>query len=214
MTTWIEPPPPQKKRMGCFAKGCLILIAFVILLGAAFAAGTYFAVRFLRVQYFPAQHIQLPPSSATAEEQQAVRARWDAFEAAARAHQPAQVELTADDLNALIASEPTLRGKAQALIEGDLGHLRVSVPLDAVPWLRGHYVNAECTVQSAPDGNPAEARVSSIVVNGRPLGEELLGWQYRSWSLRRYMSDWSKERNLDRFEITGGKVILETKGGS
>jgi hypothetical protein len=214
MTTWIEPPPPQRKRLGCFAKGCLILIAFIILLGAAFAAGTYFAVRFLRGQYFPAQHIELPTRTASPQEQEAVRARWDAFEAAARAHQPARIELTADDLNALIASEPNLRGMAQVSIEHNVGHLTVSVPLDAVPWLRGHYVNAECTVESAPDGNPAEARVSSIVVNGRPMGEELLGWQWRSWSLRRYMSDWSNERNLDHFEITDGKVILETGGGS
>jgi hypothetical protein len=214
MTTWIEPPPPQpRKGLGCFTKGCLILIAFVILLAAAFAAGTYFAVRFLRSEYFPAQHIELPASVATAEEQQAVRARWDTFEAAARAHQPARIELTADDLNALVASEPTLRAKAQVSIEQNLAHLRVSVPLDAIPWLRGHYVNGECTVQSAPDGNPADARVRSIVINGRPMREELLGWQWRSWSLRRYMSDWSSERNLDRFEIIDGKVILESKGG-
>jgi hypothetical protein len=214
MTTWIEPPPQQERKgLGCFAKGCLILIAFVILLTAAFVAGTYFAVRFLRSEYFPAQHIQLPVSTATPEQQQAVRARWDAFEAAARAHQPARIDLTADDLNALISSEPKLRGKAQVSVDGDVGHLRVSVPLEAVPWLRGHYVNGECTIESAPDGNPMDARVRSIVVNGRPMGEELLGWQWRSWSLRRYMSDWSSERNLNRFEITGGKVILETKGG-
>jgi hypothetical protein len=214
MTTWIEPPPPQRKGLGCFAKGCLILIGFVILLGVAFAAGTYFAVRFLRSEYFPPAQIELPASTATAQEQQAVRARWNAFEAAARAHQPARIELTADDLNALIASEPKLRGKAQVSIDRNAGHLRVSVPLDALRWLRGHYVNAECTVESAPDGNPADARVRSILVNGRPMGEELVGWQWRSWSLRRYMSDWSSERNLDRFEITDGKVILETKGGS
>jgi hypothetical protein len=215
MTTWIEPPPPQERKgLGCFAKGCLILIAFVILLGAAFAAGTYFAVRFLRSEYFPAQHIELPASTATPEEQAAVRARWDVFEAAAHTHQLARIEMTADELNALIASEPKLRGKAQVAIEGDVAHLRVSVPLDAVPWLRGHYVNGECTVQSGAGGNPADARVSSIIVNGRPMGEELLGWQWRSWSLRRYMSDWSNERNLDRLEITGGKVVLETKGGS
>jgi hypothetical protein len=214
MTTWIEPPPPQRKGLGCFAKGCLILVGFIILLGAAFAAGTYFALRFLRSEYFPAQHIQLPASTATPEEQAAVRARWDAFEAAARAHQPARIELTADDLNALIASEPQLRGKAQVSIDENVAHLRVSFPLDAVPWLRGHYVNGECTVKSAPDGNPADAHVSSIIVNGRPMGEELLGWQWRSWSLRRYMSDWSNERNLDHFEITDRKVILETRGGS
>ena len=31
MSTWIEPPPPQK-GMGCFAKGCLTFLAFIILL--------------------------------------------------------------------------------------------------------------------------------------------------------------------------------------
>jgi hypothetical protein len=211
MTTWIEPPPPQKGT-GCCAKGCLILIAFLILLAIAFAAGTYFAVRYLRAEYFPAEHIRLPASVSTPEDQQAVRARWEAFEAAARAHESARIELTADDLNALIASEPALHGKAQVSIENDVGHLRVSIPLDAVRWLRGHYVNAECTVQSSPDGDPAAARVTSIFVNGRPMGDELLGWRYRSWSLRRYMSDWSGERNVDRFEITDGKVILQTKG--
>jgi hypothetical protein len=211
MTTWIEPPPPQR-GMGCFGKGCLILIAFLILLGLAFAAGTYFAVRYLQGEYFPKTQIRLPASTATTQEQEAVHARWDAFETAARRHEPARIELTADDLNVLIASEPKLSGRAQVSIDNGVGHLRVSVPLDVVRWLRGHYINAECTVQSAPDGNPAEARVTSIFVNGRPMGDELLGWQYRSWSLRRYMSDWSNERNVDRFEIADGKVILETKG--
>ena len=211
MTTWIEPPPPQRKG-GCCGKGCLILAAFLILLGIAFAAGTYFAVRYLRAEYFPAQRAALPPAVATPDQQQAVRTRWDEFEAAARADEPARIELTADDLNALIASEPDLRGKAQVTIENNIGHLRVSVPLEAVPWLRGHYVNAECTVQSAPDGNPDHARVTQIAINGRPVGEELLRWQYGAWSLRRYMSTWSTERNLDTFEIAGGKVILENKG--
>lgn len=213
MTSWIEPPPPQK-GMGCFAKGCLILIAFVILLGLAFAAGTYVAVRYLRASYFPTEHVRLPASRATPQEQEAVRSRWEAFERAAHAHEAARIELTADDLNALIASESKLRGKAEISIENDVGHLRVSVPLDTVRWLRGHYINAECSVQSAPDGNPAEARVTSIFMNGRPMGDELLGWRFRPWSLRRYMSDWSNERNLERFEITDGKVILQTKGGS
>jgi hypothetical protein len=212
MTSWIEPPPPQK-GMGCCAKGCLILIAFFILLGLAFAAGTYFAVRYLRGEYFPATHVQLPANATTPQEQEAVRARWDAFERAARAHEPARIELTADDLNALIASEAKLRGNAQVSIDNDVAHLRVSVPLDAVRWLRGHYINAECTVQSAPDANPAQARITNIFVNGRPMGDELLSWKYRPWSLRRYMSDWTDERRLDRFEITDGKVILQTKGG-
>ena len=41
-SSWIEPPPAQR-GLGCFAKGCLILTVFFILLALAFVAGTYFA---------------------------------------------------------------------------------------------------------------------------------------------------------------------------
>jgi len=209
---WIEPPPPQR-GMGCFAKGCLIIVVFFIVLGIAFVGGSYLAVRYLRREYFPTKHVQLSTSMATEQEQEAVRARWDAFEKAARASEPARIELTTDDLNALIDSEPKLRGKAHVAIENNVGHLEVSIPLGDVRWLRGHYINAECTVQSAADGSPADARVTSIVVNGRSVGEEVLRWHYRSWSLRRYMSDWSNDNNLKRFEIENAKVVLQTKGG-
>ena len=209
--TWIEPPPPQK-GMGCFAKGCLILISFFVLLGIAFVGGTYLAMRYFRSEYFSTTQVQLPAPAASEQAQAAARARWDAFERAARTHQPARIELTADDLNALIASEPKLRGRAHVSIEENVGQLRVSMPLDGVKWLRGHFLNAECTVQSGASGNPAEARITGIIVNGRPVGDEVVHWQYRSWSLHRYISDWSNDNNLERFEIGNGKVVLQTKG--
>src|ERR1700720_1677013 len=93
--TWIEPPPPQR-GLGCFGKGCLILLVFFILLGLAFAGGTWLALRYLRSEYFPATQVQLPAAAATEDEQQSVRSRWDAFEKAARAHRAARIELTAD----------------------------------------------------------------------------------------------------------------------
>jgi hypothetical protein len=209
--TWIEPPPAQK-GMGCFAKGCLILVAFFILLGAAFVGGTYLAVRYLRSAYFPTTPVQLPTTATTQEEQGPVRVRWKSFEKAARAHEAARIELTADDLNALIATEPKLRGNAFVSIEDNVCRLQLSLPLEDVRWLRGHYLNAECTVQSAIGGNPADLRITSIVVNGRAVGEAVLDWQYQSWSLRHYLLDWSERNNLKTFEIGDDKVILETKG--
>ena len=208
--TWIEPPPPQR-GMGCFAKGCLILIAFFIVLGIAFIGGTYVAVRYLKSEYFPTTGVQLPANVATETEQQTARARWTEFENAARVRKPARVEFTADELNALIASKPKLRGKAYVSIDNNVARLRVSIPLDEVRWLRGRYMNGECTVQSSVDGSPAGARITSIIVNGRPVAEEALRWQYGSWSLRHYLSDWTHENNLKTFEIRDGKVILESK---
>ena len=41
-SSWIE-QPPQRRGLGRFAKGCLILAVFFILLVFSFFAGTYFA---------------------------------------------------------------------------------------------------------------------------------------------------------------------------
>jgi hypothetical protein len=120
--------------------------------------------------------------------------------------------MTADDLNALIASEPKLRGKAFVSINNNVGRLQVSIPLDEVRWLRGHYINAECTVQSAVDGSPSSTRITGIVINGHAMNDEALNWQYPPWSLRRYLEDWTERDNLKTFEIRDSKVILETKG--
>ena len=209
-SSWIE-PPPQRHGLGCLAKGCLILVVFFILLGLAFVAGYYFAQKH---EYFSTHHEPLLISKATIDEEEAVRARWDGFEKSAKAHEAARIELSADDLNTLIASEPRLRGNAYVTIDGSTAHLQISMPLGKGRWFRGRYVNAQCSVQSGPSGKPEDIRITSIVVNGRPVGEEFLSWQYGSWSFKRYLSDWIGQTNLKTFEISDGKVILETNGSS
>jgi hypothetical protein len=199
--------------MGCFAKGCLILVAFFVLLGLAFVGGTFLAVRTLKTAYFPTTRVTLPPPAAAPEEQELARTRWSAFEQAARAHTPAHIEMTADELNALIASNPKLRGKGFVSIENDVARVQLSIPLDEVRWLRGHYVNAECIVQAGESGKPEDARITHIVINGKPVDDEALNWR-GPWSLRRYLENWTEKSNLQAFEIQDGRVILETRGGS
>jgi len=208
-SAWIE-PPPQRHGVGCFVKGCLILVVFFICLGLAFVAGYYFAQKH---EYFSSHHEPLPTSPATVEEETAVRDRWDSFEKAARAHEAARIELGADDLNALIAAEPKLRGNAWVTIDGSSAHLQISMPLAKGRWFRGRYVNAQCSVQSGPSRKPEDVRLTSIVVNGKPVGEEVLSWRYGALpSFRSYIADWIGQSNLKTFEISEGKVILETNG--
>jgi hypothetical protein len=197
--------------MGCFAKGCLILIVFLIFLVLAIIGGTIYGVRYLRGNYFATTSVPLPANSATAQEQDSAHQKWYSFERAARSHTPARVEMRADELNALIASEPKLRDRAYVTIDGNTGHLRVSIPLIDVSWLRDRYLNAECVVQSSVSGNPAGARITSIVVNGHAVNDDALNLQYPPWSLRRYLANWAETNDLKTFEIRDGKVILETK---
>src|ERR1700682_134031 len=92
---WIETPPPPREK-GCFAKGCLILTIFLIVLCAAFAVGTFYAVRYLRTNYFPTTQVELPANTTSEEEQRLALAHWKIFERLARAHMPARIEMTAD----------------------------------------------------------------------------------------------------------------------
>ena len=207
--TWIEPPPPQR-GMGCFGRGCLIFLAFILLLAAAFTAGTFLAVRYLRTSYFVTAPAELPASSATEQERETARAKWYEFKRAAKAHTAGRLELTADELNALIASEPALRGKAFVSIEGNSARLQVSIPLSFTKLMRGRYMNAECTVQSDPDGDPADAHITSVVVNGKPVGEDVL--DYRGpYGFRHYVVNWSDEVAIKSFEIKDGRLILESR---
>jgi hypothetical protein len=210
-SSWIE-PPPERHGVGCFVKGCLILVVFFICLGLAFVAGYYFAQKH---EHFSTHHEPLPTSHATVEEENEVRARWDSFEKSARANEFARIELSADDINALVASEPKLRGNVYATIDDTTGHLQISMPLAKGGWFRGRYVNAQCSVQSGPSRKPEDVRITSIIVNGKPVGEEVLSWRYGTLpSFKSYIANWIGQSNLKTFDISDGKVILETNGNS
>lgn len=73
MTSWIE-PPPKRKGMGCIGKGCLLIIVFLILLVIAFIVGVYVGTK----------PKEIPQVQTTVEEQDAVKARWDEFEAGSK----------------------------------------------------------------------------------------------------------------------------------
>jgi hypothetical protein len=196
--------------MGCFARGCLILTVFFILLIAAFIAGTYMAVRYVRTEYLAQRGIELPVTTPTSDEQRAAMTRWQTFENHARAHEPARLEMTADELNALIAAHPLLRGKAHVTIDNDAARLRTSIPLTNSRWFAGRYINGECTVQASPTGDPAGVRITNIEVNGRSVPDEAMQWQYGPWSTRRFINDWNSDHSLKTFEIRDGRVILES----
>ena len=124
-SAWIEPPPPQR-GLGCFAKGCLILVIFFILLALAFVAGTYYAAKYLRTEYFSSSHERLPISRATVEDEEAVRARWDGFEKSAKAHEAARIELRVADRVSMAALRV-----AEARAGTDLWEAVLAVPAPA-----------------------------------------------------------------------------------
>jgi len=120
MNGWVE-APPTKKGLGCFARGCLILVFFGIVLALACFAGFYWggyqhsaivhAIYWLgKTRSIGEAPAAVPEFAASDEQIQAVQERWQDFEQKSRAGQPAEIKLTGDDINSLIAANRNARG--------------------------------------------------------------------------------------------------------
>jgi hypothetical protein len=219
--TWIEPPPPQR-GMGCFAKGCLILLVFAFLLIMACCAGVYWGYRhhsaLLRGAFWAKRtHViaeapqDIPTYQAPSEEIAATKERWRNFEATIDRHEPAEIELTANDLNGLIANNKDLRGRAFVSIEGNRLRFQLSVPLQQYIRQKGYYVNADVSIQF--DGTQAvnHPRLSAITINGESLPSDLLDWKYKSRPLENYLSEFHDTYNVGTIEVRDGKAILRSR---
>ena len=121
MNSWVE-APPRRKGLGCFARGCLIVLVFAIVLAIACFAGMYLGLHRHSALFYGSYWLAktrslataptpVPEFSASDQQIQRVLERWQDFEQKTRASQPAEIELSADDINALIATSDDLRGK-------------------------------------------------------------------------------------------------------
>ncbi|HEY8834547.1 MAG TPA: hypothetical protein VIM09_03110, partial [Chthoniobacterales bacterium] len=155
MPTWIEPPPKQR-RTGCLGKGCVMLVVFLVLLAVAFFVGGYVGVRYVVTSNTPKE---IPQFETTEADQEAIRRRWEEFKSGPKsapvettmatttttevAPTPTpssnHIELSASDINQLIAGSRKLRGKAFVSIENNVARVQVSVPLEKVGF-RGRFL--------------------------------------------------------------------------
>jgi len=222
--TWIEPPPKQR-RSGCLGKGCVMVVVFVILLAVAFFVGGYVGVRYVVTSDKPRE---LPQVEASDADQAAVKQRWDDFTAGPRtapettplpdgttttevvpAPAANRIELTASDINQLIAGSRKLRGKAFVSIENNVARLQVSVPLEKV-GLRGRFLNGELLVRPAPDGNPRNVEITEVSLGG--VSDKILNSLLGFRSLRSYADEYATQYDVKKFTIEDNKVIIESGG--
>jgi hypothetical protein len=110
---YVPPSRPRARKRGCVLKGCLVLFIVVMLMGVILGSVLLYIYHgfapFLSQE--PA-HVRIYP--ATDAQYQAVLAKVRPFNQAIAAGAEAPLELTADDLDILIARDPAwadLRGK-------------------------------------------------------------------------------------------------------
>src|SRR5882762_615874 len=184
MNALIEPPP--KRGSGCLARGCLTVIVVAILLVVVGVGGTYWSLRhvYLSDKPAPISETTAPTetsaatpgetSVATSSKKSAeVRERLDTMKKAARAHEATDVDLTAEDINALIAANRKSRGTASVGINDTALQAQFSIPLESldVPFrsafgLSDRYLNATVSIVAPPGTNANSVQLSEVTLNG------------------------------------------------
>lgn len=225
MTSWIEPPPKQK-GMGCLGKGCLMFVIFIFLLAAAFFIGGYAGVRYVVTSTEPRE---IPQIETTEADQRAVQERWEDFKESrnlppaivtqdppvegATPAPPApsanRIELTAADINNLIAGSRNLSGKAFVSIENNVARIRVSVPLEKVGF-RGRFLNGEFEARAAADGNPRNLQVTEVSMGG--VSEKVLNTLLGFRSVHSYVDQYASEYDITSVKIENNTAIIEHSG--
>jgi hypothetical protein len=219
MNTWVEAPP--RKGLGCFGRGCLILLVFLIVLAIACFAGVYWGLHrhsalfygnywLAKTRSIAKAPTPVPEFNASNQQIQLVQERWQDFEQKTRASQPAEIELSADDINALIATSDDVRGKVFASIDGDQLRLQASLPIGGVLGRPGYYFNGDVIIELKGTQSLDSPRFSRITINGEQVPTDFLNWKYRFRELREYLAEQANAYDVGAIEVREGKIILRS----
>jgi hypothetical protein len=220
MNTWVEAPPPRK-GLGCFGRGCLILLIFAIVLAIAGFSGMYWGLHHHSALFYGSYWLAktrslaeapapVPEFNGSAQQIQLVQERWQDFEQKTRAAQSAEIELSTDDINALIATNEDVRRKVFVSIDGNLLRLQVSVPIGEFFGRPGYFFNGDVIIELEGAQSLDGPRFSRITVNGGQVPTDFLNWKYSSRQLREYLAEQGNAYEIGTIEIRDGKIILRS----
>jgi hypothetical protein len=165
-----------KRRRGCFFYGCITSLVLLALLLGALLLGLHY-VRKMVNQFTDTQPMALPTVQMSQADIDKVKQRWEAFQTAVREQRPTKpLVLTADDINALIASGPDrqpLKGKLYVGLEGNQLKGEVSLPLQdlGLRMFKGRYLNGSATFNLSLHNGVLFVTAQTITVKGKPLPE-------------------------------------------
>jgi hypothetical protein len=220
MNTWVE-APPQRKGLGCFGRGCLILLVFLIVLAIACFAGMYWGLHRNSALFYGSYWMAKTGSLAKAptpvpefnpsnQQIQLVQERWQDFEQKTRAGQSAEIELSADDINALIATSEGVHGKVFVSTDRDQLRLQLSVPIGEFFGREGYYFNGDVVIELEGTQSLDDPRFRRVMINGQQVPTDFLDWKYRFRQLREYLAEQGNAYEIGTIEIQDSKVVVRS----
>jgi hypothetical protein len=208
-----------KRPRGCFFYGCITSLVLLALMLGALLLGLHY-VRKMVNQFTDTQPMELPALQMSQAERDKVKERFEAFQTAVREQRPTQpLVLTADEINALIASGPeqqALKGKFYVSLEGSQLKGEVSLPLQdlGLRMLKGRYLNGSATFNLGLHNGVLFVTPQTIAVKGKPVPEVYMQG-IRKENLAAGVANDPKAvaalQGLQDIQVKDGKLVLEPK---
>ena len=213
--------------MGCFAKGCLTLIVVGLVLAAVLVGGSLFVLNRAIHVFTSTEPVQIQVRPATPAELQVAKAKLDTLRSAARNHQEATIEFNADEINALIATEPEFhgaRGHVRVAIANSIASLDVSAPLDSMHWkrLKGRWFYGNIQLRFSYVDENFNFDLRSAEANGHQFPRAILTSDFMQSFNRSFNESFHREsakhpeannlwRHIKMASLQGDKLVVTTR---
>jgi len=208
-----------KPRKDFFRYSCLVglVLLLMVVLGGLF--GLYYAKKMFN-DFTDTKPEPLPPVRLSRAEIDQVQQRIDLFRQAVRMGKTTEpLQLTADEINALIATDPdlnVLKGKLYVKLSGNKAEGQLSVPMEAVglPLFKGRYLNGTGTFDIGLHNGQLRLHTLGFVAKGKRIPDVYMD-QIRKQNLAEGINSQPRAAAaLDRLQaikIQDGKLIIEPK---
>jgi hypothetical protein len=211
--------PPVKRQHGCLFYGCIAGAVCLVAILVAFLLGLHMVKKALN-QFTDTKPMPLPVVQMSQAQIDEVQKRFDAFtDAVGAGRSTPSLELTSDEINALIANRPGLsaaKGKLYLTVQDGRLQAQISLPMDQVglPMLKGRYLNGTSTFAVSLQNGILFVTPVEILVKGKPLPGVYMD-KMRQQNFATGINNDSQAsvalNRLQSIEVTDGKLILVPK---
>lgn len=215
-----NPSVPPRKR-GCLFYGSIVAVVLLVFLLIGALLGLRLFKKMIN-QYTDTAPAPLPTLEVSSGQFEQVKARVDAFKEKVRTGRAAEpLDLTADDINAMIARDQDLsplKGKVYVTIQDGQLKGQVSAPMDQVglPMFRGRYLNGTATFSVSLRDGTLTITPQRVEVKGQPLPETYMqNLRKENLAARLNMEPGSSNAlyRLQDIKIQDGKLVIVPKTG-
>jgi hypothetical protein len=209
---------PKPKR-GCLFYVGIIAVISLLMLGV----GAFFGLRYAKGlvnQLTDAQPMRLPTTQLPEAQMFQLHDRVATFRDGVRDGDPVEpLELSADELNALIATDPalvTVRGHLFVTINSNQLSAQISFPAEDIGLIRlqGRYINATGVFDVLIQTNELHIIAESLSVRGKPVPRNIMKEVQAVNLAERFNRDPKASaglRKLQAIDVKDGKLVIAAK---